>query len=270
MSEDLLARLVEERAGLTDEEFAAVLREAGEDPDLAAEIKDQFLLDDLLSRKFDAGRADFPAQAAERIRAAATGEEFCRSTLDAVRLSRWRFGRWETAAAAVLVAALVLLLLPRGGPPAPEPQPAAPAPEIHGLRGEYFQQKDLAAPIHARVDSRLDFRWEPGVGPAPGVGDVFSVRWTGWILPRYSGEYTFRTRNDDGVRLWIDGRLVIDDWNHRPFVAGNVGRVLLEGGRACPIRVEYFDDGNLGLLQLFWSSARQPEEIVPPVCLRPD
>jgi len=270
---DRLARLAEDRASLTEEEFSGLLKEAGKDPAVAPEILDQFLVDDLLSRKFLGDRADFHAQAIERVRAAATGEDFCRDTLDAVRQSRkfrWRFGAWETAAAAVLVAALFLMLYPRKVEEPPEPTPAAPAPEIGGLRGEYFQHKDLTIPLHARIDSRLDFRWEPNVGPAPGLGDIFSARWTGRILPRYSEEYTFRIRNDDGVRLWIDGRLVIDDWTQRRYIAENRGRILLEGGRAYSIQVEYYDDGNLGLLQLFWSSARQPEEIVPSSCLRPE
>lgn len=271
MNIDRLARLAEDRASLTDEEFESLLKEAAEDPAVAPEILDQFLLDDLLSRRFREDREDFQAQAVARVRAAATGEEFCRETLAAVRRSRWRFGAWEAAAAATLVAALFLMLVFRKAEvPPPEPVPAAPAPEIGGLRGEYFQQKDLTNPLHARIDSRLDFRWEARLGPAPGLGDIFSARWTGRLLPRYSGEYTFRCRYDDGIRLWIDGRLVIDDWIPRPTVSENRGRILLEGGRAYPIQVEYFDDGNLGLIQLYWSSARQPEEIVPSACLRPD
>lgn len=271
MNVDLLARLAEDRASLSDGEFEALLEEAAEDPASAGEILDQFLLDDLLSRRFREDREDFQAQAVARLRAAATGEEFCRETLAAVRRSRWRFGLWEAAAAALLVAALLLMLVSRkDGVPPPEPVPAVPAPEIGGLRGEYFQKKDLTNPIYARLDPRLDFRWEPRVGPGPGLGDIFSARWTGRLIPRYSEEYTFRARYDDGLRLWIGGQLVIDDWTPRPAISENRGRILLEGGRPYPIQVEYFDDGNLGLIQLFWSSPRQPEEIVPSSCLRPD
>lgn len=273
MKEDLLARLVEDRSSLTDEEFSELLAGLERDPALAGELRDQFLLEDLLCRRWRADRADFPAQALARRRAAATAEPFCRATLEAARRTRRRQGiPPEAAAAAVLLATLLAMLLSRGAPPppAPAPQPATPPIPPAGLRGEYFQNRDLTGPLHARIDPRLDFRWEPFTGPAPGLGDVFSARWTGWILPRYSEEYIFRIRNDDGVRLWIGGRLVVDDWNHRPYVAENRGRLLLEGGRPTPIKVEYYDDGDLGVLQLFWSSARQAEEIVPSSCLRPD
>jgi hypothetical protein len=89
------------------------------------------------------------------------------------------------------------------------------------------------------------------------------VRWTGKITPTRSERYTFHTKNDDGVRVWVDGKLVINDWTGRYSIADNRGEIDLEAGRAYDLKVEYFNGGDLGVLRLFWSSSGLPEEIVP-------
>jgi hypothetical protein len=82
---------------------------------------------------------------------------------------------------------------------------------MNGLRAEYWATYvDLAA---ERVDATVDFDWGTG-SPVDGVApDRFSVRWTGYIDPPASGEIKIITVTDDGVRLWLDDALVIDDWN---------------------------------------------------------
>src|SRR5262245_52618675 len=81
-----------------------------------------------------------------------------------------------------------------------------------GLRGEYFDNRDFSAPKLTRVDPTINFNWGTG-SPASAIGsDTFSVRWTGRVSPRYSETYRFYTTSDDGVRLWVNGQLVIDNW----------------------------------------------------------
>lgn len=93
-----------------------------------------------------------------------------------------------------------LFHLPGGGP---------------GLKGEYYDNIDFTNLKATRADV-IDFNWGAGQ-PHPAVAsDTFSIRWTGFIVPRYSQVYTFYTRSDDGVRLWIDGQLVISQWNDHP------------------------------------------------------
>ncbi|MGW6128618.1 PQQ-dependent sugar dehydrogenase [Cellulomonas sp. NPDC055163] len=137
-----------------------------------------------------------------------------------------------------------------------------------GLLGTYFDNADLTGTTVTRVDPTVGFRWG-AAAPVAGIGaDTFSVRWTGSVVPRYTQTYTFATTSDDGVRLWVDGRLVIDQWTrHAPRV--DTGTVALTAGRAVPVRLEYFDDRLDATIQLRWSSASQASEIVPASQLRP-
>src|SRR2546422_6874091 len=81
-----------------------------------------------------------------------------------------------------------------------------------GLLGQYYNNMDFTASVLQRVDVTVNFDWGTG-SPNAAIGpDSFSVRWTGYVAPRYSQTYTFYTTSDDGVRLWINGQLVVDSW----------------------------------------------------------
>ena len=109
-----------------------------------------------------------------------------------------------------------------GAPPAPTLPPAAtatpssiPPPPAAGagLQGDYFSDSALTNLQLSRIDANVNFNWGTGA-VAPGVGpDNFSVRWAGKVVPRFAETYTFYTQSDDGVRLWVNGQLLIDDWN---------------------------------------------------------
>src|SRR4030095_440988 len=85
-----------------------------------------------------------------------------------------------------------------------------------GLRGDYFNDRNLGDKVLQRVDPAVDFDWIDG-SPDPAVfPDNFSVRWTGFVKPEFSEPYTFFITVDDGVRLWVGGQLVIDAWIDQP------------------------------------------------------
>ena len=139
-----------------------------------------------------------------------------------------------------------------------------------GLRGEYFANATLTAPSRfTRVDPTPVFVWPAGTAPDPTLpSDNFSVRWTGTVEPLYSDTYTFYTRSDDGVRLWVDNRLIIDNWtDHAP--RWDSGTVTLRGGETFAIRLEYYDRDGGGEIDLHWSSPRQARQGVPASQLRP-
>ena len=137
-----------------------------------------------------------------------------------------------------------------------------------GLRATYFDNADLTAPKLTRVDARIAFDWYGGA-PAAGIGaDTFSVRWTGKVLPRYSETYRLYVTSDDGVRVWVDGRLVLNRWVRQAATTATAD-VALTAGLAHDLRVEYYDGGSTASAKLEWSSARQVREVVPASALRP-
>ncbi|MFW6097851.1 MAG: PA14 domain-containing protein, partial [Chloroflexota bacterium] len=89
--------------------------------------------------------------------------------------------------------------------------PASPE-TIHNWRGEYFNNTSLSgSPVAVRDDGNIDFNWGEG-SPMSGVNnDHFSARWTR-NLTFEPGRYRFTARTDDGVRLWVNNRLLVDRW----------------------------------------------------------
>jgi hypothetical protein len=133
----------------------------------------------------------------------------------------------------------------------------------NGLAGVYYNNTGLTgSPVAARVDPAVNFTWSGA--PAAGVGaDNFSVRWSGQLLPRYSGAYSFITTSDDGIRLFINGQKVIDNWT-RHAAATNVGGATLTAGVKVDIRVEFFEASGGATAQLSWYSRNQQhQEIIP-------
>src|SRR5207249_11713330 len=125
-----------------------------------------------------------------------------------------------------------------------------------GLTAAYFDNIDLTGGTVSRVDPAVNFDW--GLGPpAAGIGpDTFSARWTGQVLAVETGTYTFRTTSDDGVRLWVDGRLLVDDWTDRGPTS-HTAAITLEAGRKYDITLEYFDDLGGATVRLAWKRPGQ-------------
>jgi beta-glucosidase len=120
-----------------------------------------------------------------------------------------------------------------------------------GLTAEYFANRNLeGAPAVTRTDRRVNFHWENA--PVPGVSrTTFSVRWTGTIRPAESGGYEFAARGDDGYRVWIDGKKVIDEWREQAaFDASTTLR--LEAGHTYSVKVEYFQAGGESEMRFGW------------------
>ncbi len=137
-----------------------------------------------------------------------------------------------------------------------------------GLRGEYYAGTDLTGLKLVRTDAMIDFDWSQN-GPDPAVGQTsFSVRWTGQLTVPATDKYTFYTTSDDGVRLWIDDQLLVDDWtNHGP--TEDSGAVSLSAGQRHAVRLEYFQGGSGAVIKWEWSSATEMRAVVPASALTP-
>jgi len=121
---------------------------------------------------------------------------------------------------------------------------------------------DFTALTLVRVDATIAFQWGSG-SPDPSIGaDTFTVRWTGQVEPQYSETYTFYTNTDDGVRLWVDSQLVIDQWvDQSPTeVSGNIA---LSASVKYDIVMEYYENGGGAVAELRWSSPSLAKEIIP-------
>src|SRR5205085_1050314 len=108
-------------------------------------------------------------------------------------------------------------------------------------KGEYFSNKDLQGePVATRTDEQVDFTWFTN-SPLPSLPtDNFSVRWTGTFVAPASGDYQLGMRADDGVRMYVDDQLFVDDW-HDGNLRTNTKNIALEAGRQYKIRIEYYE-----------------------------
>ena len=138
-----------------------------------------------------------------------------------------------------------------------------------GLRGDYFNTANLSGAVAlSRIDTTVNFNWQ-NASPAAGVNtDNFSVRWSGQVQPQFSETYTFYTMTDDGVRLWVNGQQLVNDWvGHSP--KENSGTIVLVAGQKYDIVMEYFDQASGASAKLSWSSMSTAKIIIPKKQLYP-
>ena len=140
-----------------------------------------------------------------------------------------------------------------------------------GLKGLYYDNVDLTSLKATRLDAGVSFDWGSS-SPAATVGaGTYSVRWTGQVLAPESGTYRFSTRTSDGVRLWVNGVLVIDDWNDHPTKLWNdSAEVVLTAGEKYSLKMEYYSKTNPATARLYWYMPSRPAcTIIPQELLYP-
>lgn len=125
-----------------------------------------------------------------------------------------------------------------------------PSPSFPDWRGDYFNNRDLAGnPVHVRNDSAIDFNWS-WVTPAPGIGtENYSVRWSRTI-DFSSGDYRFFTRSDDGIRVFIDGHRIIDEWRDMSGATTYTADRYLSGNHH--VVVEYYQHTGPAFVHFWW------------------
>lgn len=139
-------------------------------------------------------------------------------------------------------------------PPVPSRNLLPPAAKRgeQGLRGEYFANRSLAgAAAFVRRDTSILFEWAMGSPDASLPRDSFSIRWTGALRPDVSGEYTLGAATDDGVRLWLDGKLLIDSWYDRGALLDRA-TVPLQAGKSYDLKIEYYENNGWSYAALVW------------------
>ncbi|SFV27039.1 PA14 domain-containing protein [Thermoflavifilum thermophilum] len=133
-----------------------------------------------------------------------------------------------------------------------------------GLKGSYFNNKTLSgSPAITRVDSTINFNWGNGSYAQGQNTDLFSVRWTGQVLAPVTGSYTFSTVSDDGVRLWVNSSLLIDNWTDHPPTTNTSNPISLTAGQKYDIVLEYYENQGGAVVKLQWSYPGQSTQIIP-------
>ena len=143
-----------------------------------------------------------------------------------------------------------------------------------GLLGNYYSNHFssnafFGSPSLTRVDPNLEFDW---ITDSPDISlintDYFTVRWSGWLQPKWPQTYKFYATTDDGVRLWVNGQQVINSWILKGTsevasasipLTTNLQRIIME----------YFENAGNAVAQLSWDSQSQVKEMIPQTQLYP-
>jgi len=179
----------------------------------------------------------------------------------------------ETRALRVPSSDLRAVPVPSGAPQNPAPPTsngkvalqAKAETAANGLKAEFFLNPNLAGqPVFTRVDANVDFLWN-NIPPAPGVPiENYSIRWSGYLVAPADGEYRLGAASDGGFRLYLDDKLLIDDWTlygqrgERSFTVP----VQLQAGHAYAIKFEYFRRFRESYARLLWVPPNLEEEAV--------
>ena len=136
-----------------------------------------------------------------------------------------------------------------------------------GIRGDYYKGMNFDNFVLTRTDPLIDFSWGDPGGPDPAVGDdSFSARWTGEVEAAFTETYTFYTSTDDGVRLWVDGRQLVDAWVDQGTTEYR-GTIDLVAGNTYSLVMEYYENSGGAVAELRWSSPSMPKDYVPQAAL---
>lgn len=139
-----------------------------------------------------------------------------------------------------------------------------------GLTGRYYNGTSFNTLVFTRVDPTVDFTWGNN---SPGAGvqaDGFSIRWTGQLRPAVTGTYTFSTVSNDGIRLYVNGQLIINNWTVHGTTTNTSAGIALQAGVDYPITLEYFEASGWGVSRLLWRPPGQTSmSVIPQARLSP-
>jgi YVTN family beta-propeller protein len=135
--------------------------------------------------------------------------------------------------------------------------PVPPPPTGAGLTGRYFNNTSVSGtPVLTRTEV-VDFNWRTASPGAGVTADNFSVRWAGEFKTTTAGAYRFRTTSDDGVRLWINGVQVINNWSQHASTTNTTNSITLAANTRYTIQMDYFEAKGQAEARLQWRLPNQ-------------
>jgi len=122
----------------------------------------------------------------------------------------------------------------------------------NGLKAEYYDGTEFNRLVGTRIESHIDYYWNQTAPFEDMNPNECSVRWTGRLMSPKTGEFTFSARVDDGIRVWVGGVQVIDNWQLND-VGYATGSVKMKEGEYYNIKIEYFNALNEAEITLLWA-----------------
>ncbi|NED13728.1 LamG-like jellyroll fold domain-containing protein [Streptomyces sp. SID9124] len=150
-----------------------------------------------------------------------------------------------------------------------------PATTVHGLKGEYFSMsapgaRDFAKLGGVALDPNINFPGLTGTFESTtGQTENTTARWTGFLTAPEDGDYTFSASGDNGFRLFIDGKAVIDHWQPDWDNEQTSAPISLKAGEPHEFKLEMFQDTGGANMFLRWSSPKLAKQFVPETAFTP-
>lgn len=121
-----------------------------------------------------------------------------------------------------------------------------------GFKAEYFNNINFSGkPVLTQTENKINYSWGAGTGLKDMPKENFSVRWSGIINSAETGEYEFTLGGDDGYRMFIDDKAVMDDWTAAAYRSTTISKKL-EAGKNYRIRIEYYQKGGNAAVTCMW------------------
>jgi len=122
-----------------------------------------------------------------------------------------------------------------------------------GLKADYFNSTDLSGnPVNSRLDKQINFMWTLYSPDSKLQKDNYSVRWQGEIAAPTSGTYKIGLEGNDGYRLFLDGKLIIDQWDKVSYHT-RLTDFNFEAGKHYPIKIEFKEPKGNAYIKLIWN-----------------
>ncbi|HEU0202797.1 MAG TPA: PA14 domain-containing protein [Burkholderiaceae bacterium] len=123
-----------------------------------------------------------------------------------------------------------------------------------GLTGRYYNNMSVSGSVRVTRVEHIDFNWGTGRPHSRVNTNGFSVRWTGYVQAPATGSYRFQTVSDDGIRMWVNGVQLINNWTNHSATTDTSGTINLQAGQKYAITVEYFENTGSAVARLRWQT----------------
>ena len=130
-----------------------------------------------------------------------------------------------------------------------------------GVSVRIYNDSDFKDLRVSKIDTEIDYNWKDG-SPSPEIEpDMFTVVWDGTVLSPEDGEYTFLVNSDDGIRLYVNNILIIDQW-HDADITEYSGVISLCKNKAYSFRLEYYEHYRNAAISVYWKIPGQEKQLL--------